>query len=310
MKYRVEKSTQIQTSVEKVRSLVSDFHSWKSWSPWTVIEPQSNQKIQGQSDKAGHSMEWDGEVIGSGRITLKSSDSHGLHYDLEFFGPWKSFAQTRFTFEESHGGCKVTWIMDSKMPFFLFFMVKMMKNWIGMDYERGLRMLKEVAEKGQVNCKTENSGMVDYHGFSYVGIKRTVPFDEMPTTMKQDFEEIVKDVVVEKEKSAKHWICLYPKFNMKNMMVTYIAAVSDENLKDTQLGAKYISGKVDNSKMIEIKHDGPYDFLGNAWSMGMMFVRAKKYKQRGFPFEQYWNSPLEVAPEELRTSLYFPIKNP
>lgn len=308
MRYHVERQTMIDAPVAQVRPLIEDFHRWNSWSPWTVAEPNCPVEIKGSPGQPDHSMSWNGEVIGSGKTTLEIPNDQRLFYHLEFFKPWKSTAKTSFIFEEVGQQTKVTWTMDSNMPFFLFFMVKMMKNWIGMDYDRGLRMLKEVAEKGRVNCETTNKGITDYKGFSYLGIQRTVPFEDMSTVMKKDFEKIVKDVVLDRGKSALHWVCIYPKFDMKKMEATYIAAVSDENLKDENLGGEYIQGSIQDTKALEVKHDGSYDFLGNAWAMGMMFMRAKKHKGAGYPFEQYWNSPLEVPPEELKTSIFFPIK--
>ncbi len=308
MKFDVAKSTTIDAPLTKVRELVEDFNHWNSWSPWTIVEPECAVTVEGQPKESGHAMSWDGEIIGSGKNTLRDYDTHKLHYDLEFFKPWKSQAKVSFVFEELGEQTKVTWIMNSSMPFFMFFMIKMMQNWIGMDYDRGLRMLKEIAEKGSVDCNTSNNGIVEYQGFSYIGIERTIPIADMPATMQKDFEQLVKDIVEDGQKGAKHWVCIYPKFDMKNMVATYIAAVSDEDLADLNLGSVYVKGKIDDARMLEIKHDGSYEFLGNAWSMGMMNVRAKKLRAKGFPFEQYWNSPMEVAPEELKTSIYFPLK--
>ncbi|MBR9910022.1 MAG: hypothetical protein GYB33_06665 [Gammaproteobacteria bacterium] len=308
MKFDVEKSTLIAAPMTQVRELVADFHYWNSWSPWTVVEPACPISISGHPGEPGHSMTWEGEVIGSGKNTLQSSDAQRLHYNLEFFKPWKSKAKVCFLFEEVGDQTKVTWTMNSSMPFFLFFMLKMMKNLIGMDYERGLRMLKEVAEKGSVKAETINNGIVEYSGFSYVGIQRSVPVSEMSTTMRKDFEQLVKDIVIDGQKSARHWVCIYPRFDIKNMKATYIAAVSDEDLAGLNLDSSYVKGQVKDAKMLEIKHSGSFDFLGNAWSMGMMNMRARKLKGSGFPFEQYWNSPMEVAPDDLMTSVYFPLK--
>ena len=310
MKYNVQKSTTINASLSRVREFVEDFNHWNSWSPWTVIEPSCPISVSGNANEAGHCMRWNGDVIGSGENTLISSDSNRLNYDLEFFKPWKSKAQVSFLFEDikkMDTQTKVTWTMNSSMPLFLFFMIKTMKNWIGMDYDRGLRMLKEVCENGSVKCTTTNEGLVEYKGFSYVGIERTVSFSDIPYAMKKDFEKLVKDIVVNAQKGAKHWLCIYPKFDIKNMRATYIAAVSDEGLIDLNLGPEYIKGHIDDSRMLEIQHKGSYDFLGNAWSMGMMYMRSKKYKSNAYPFEQYWNNPMETAPDELSTSIYFPI---
>ncbi len=308
MKYQVEKSINVNVPISSVRSFVEDFSKWNSWSPWTIIEPSCPIEIQGKPKSSGHTMKWDGKIIGSGRNTVRSYSENEICYDLEFLKPWKSKAETRFKFDQIGDQTKVTWTMNSSMPFFMFFMVKIMKNWIGMDYDRGLRMLKAVSEDGVVECETTTNGVVDYQGFSYIGIKRSISFSEMESAMKKDFEQLVSDIVVKAEKSAKHWVCVYPKFDMKNMQVTYIAAVSDENLADVDLGSAYTRGQIKSGKMFEVKHHGPYDFLGNAWSMGMMHMRAHKYKAKGFPFEQYWNSPMEVEAKELKTSIFFPIK--
>jgi len=253
-------------------------------------------------------MGWDGEVIGAGTMSLNSIQDDVYDYDLAFLKPWKSKAKVSFVVEELGDQTKVTWTMESSMPFFLFFMVKMTENLVGMDFERGLVMLKAMAEKGEVSADTLNCGTVDYSGFSYIGIERSVAISEMPSKMQKDFEQLVQDIVISGKKGAKHWVCIYPKFDMKNMKATYIAAVSDEDLGDLDLGTSYVSGEIPSSMALEIKHNGAYEFLGNAWSMGMMYMRAKKMKGGGYPFEQYWNSPMEETPENLKTSIYFPLK--
>ena len=198
--------------------------------------------------------------------------------------------------------------MDSSMPWFLFFMVKTMQSWIEMDYDRGLAMLKDVAETGQVNATTTNEGIVDFTGFDYIGLKRTVHIDDMSTVMAADFKQILKDVVETHGRSAQHWVTLYPKVNMKTKMFTYIAAVSNEGLLDLDLGSDYVSGSISTGKIIKISHRGSYRFMGNPWAMGMMYVRGKKLKQKGFPFEYYHNSPYEVPEEELLTDVCFPLR--
>ena len=175
MKYQVEKSIVIDAPLSRVRPLVEDFHNWYFWSPWTVCEPDCPIEIQGHAGEQGASMQWNGKMIGSGKNTIRYADEHGIYYDLEFFKPWKSKAKTSFLFEELGDQTKVTWTMNARMPIVFFFMIASMKNWIGMDYERGLRMFKAVAETGSVSACTSSNGVMDYQGFSYVGIKRVVP---------------------------------------------------------------------------------------------------------------------------------------
>lgn len=309
MKYHVEKTILINAPKEKVIPYIKDFHKWSLWSPWNIIEPDCAMEISGKPGEIGHSMFWEGSIIGSGKQTFSKIENNEYHSDLQFLKPFKSESKANVLVTEEHGKTKVTWTMDASLPFFMFFMVNMMKNWIGMDYERGLRMLKEISEKGSINARTSNNGIVDKKGFSYVGIQRTVDMKDLATTMSKDFETIMNDLIVKRGKKADQWICVYPKINMNKMQFTYIAAISDEDLKNIDLGPEYVKGEIADGKALEIKHDGSYDFLGNAWSMGMMYMQAKKYKGAGKPYEQYWNNPHETKPEDLQTSIFFPVKN-
>ena len=308
MKVQVVRSIHVDAPSDAIKPLIQDFNHWNSWSPWTVAEPDCPIEIEGSPESPGHSMSWDGQIIGSGKNVLASYDANTITYDLAFFKPFKSKAKTAFHLNEKNGGTDVTWTMDSSMPFFLFFMVPTMKAGISMDYDRGLRMLKEVAEKGNVNATTTNKGVVDLQEFSYVGIKRTVPIDKIGAMMEKDFKQIVEELIHKHHIEPDQWVTLYPKINMKKMEMTYIAAISDEALGEVALSPSYVRGTVKPGKALEIKQDGPYDFIGNAWGMGTMYLRAKKIKQAGIPFEKYWNHPKDVAPEALETSIYFPVK--
>jgi len=309
MKLDVSKSIIIDAPITTVQPLINDFNQWPSWSPWSVLEPSCSFKVEGNPSEPNHTMAWDGEIIGSGKNTLIAINDNRYDYDLEFFKPWKSQTKVNFCLEAINDTTKVTWNMDSSFPIFLFFMLKRMKNLIGMDYVRGLKMLKEVAETGELKAKTEDNGMIEYQGFSYVGIQRTVSYQDMSASMQQDFDKIVNDVVIQGGKGAQHWLSIYPKFNMNTMEVTYIAAISDEDIEGIELDSSYIKGDIEDSKMLEIKHQGSYEFIGNAWSMGMMTLQAKKIKSKKHPFEQYWNNPKDVSPEELLSSVYFPVKS-
>jgi hypothetical protein len=308
MNIQVEKSVFIHATQEKVASYIRDFTQWNAWSPWMAIEPDCPQDIAGDVGATGHTMSWNGSIIGSGKNTLIAVDERGYHYDLLFLKPFTSRAKTSLLLSAEGEGTRVTWTMDSRLPFFLFFMTTMMKNMIGMDYERGLFMLKAVAEHGAVPAKTVNQGVVDKEGFSYVGIQRTVRVQDLPESMTKDFEALTRDVVVAHGKNPEHWVSVYPKFNMNTLEFTYIAAVSDEQLHGIELGAGYVKGVIPSGKTLEIRHEGSYEFLGNAWSMGSMTVRAKKLKVSGKPYEQYWNNPLDTKPEDLRSSVFFPVK--
>ena len=151
-KMHISKSIHIDAPAEKIYSIISNYNDWQPWSPWLITEPEA--KVTVKDD--GKSYEWEGKRTGAGNMTiLKAEENKILEMDLNFLKPWKSHADVFFYLKEENGGTKVEWGMDSSLPFFLFFMKKMMVAFVGADYERGLSMLKAYAEKGSVPTKLE-----------------------------------------------------------------------------------------------------------------------------------------------------------
>lgn len=307
MKYNVTQQIGINAPLDKVRPLVEDFRNWKSWSPWMVIEPDCKGEVSGKKGEIGMKMSWDGNIIGAGNMTLVSSEDDIHTYDLRFIKPFKSQADVSLVLSEENGKTQVTWTMDSSMPWFLFFMIPMMRSWIEMDYDRGLRMLKSMAETGSIPAKTEQHGVVPFEGFSFVGIQKTSSMENMPRDMEAAFTKLHTDLTAQ-GMEARHWVTTYPKVNMRTKTFTYIAACSDEQLGTKKLGDGYVRGEIKSGNIFKVTHKGSYEFMGNAWSMGMMYLRAKKYKQSGIPFEYYHNSPKVVEESELLTDICFPMK--
>ena len=60
---------------------------------------------------------------------------------------------------------------------------------------------------------------------------------------------------------------------------------------------------------LRVDHLGNYDHLGNSWSAAMQYARHKKLKQSKVgAFELYKNDPNVVAPADLVTEIYLPLK--
>ena len=307
MAVRVEKSINISAPLEKVRSSILDFHHWKKWSPWSVIDPDQKYNISGGAGALNSRMSWEGEFAGSGSIVLTASDDSKLSYKLEFQKPWRLTAFASFHFDSSNENTKVTWKMTAKLPFFLFFMSSLVQTTKSMEAQRGLVMLKDLVEKGSINVQTVHQGIVDFEGFSYVGRQSTSSVEEIPKYMSKDFQKIMEDCQ-RLGKKFQHILAVYTKSNMRTGEMTYISAVSDENLQGIQLDSDYVKGQVQTQKMLEIKHHGSYKFLGNAWAMGPAVMHTQKLRGNGSPFEYYHNDPRTTEESDLSTSIFFPIK--
>lgn len=304
-KLNVSKSIVINASPEKVFKVISDFSQWQTWSPWLIME--DGVKVNVRADKKYY--EWEGDLVGAGNMTVTAEKEFSrIDYDLMFLKPWKSQAKVAFELKEKGEETIVTWYMDSSLPFFLFWMKKMTENFIGMDYERGLKMLKNYVEDGKVHSKLTFKGDTDFKGGKYIAINTSCSIKDMPENSKRDFTKLMTFMRENHADIMDKAMSVYHKWDMKNQKVNYSAcALVSEIPKD--LPAGFVSGEYPKTKVHAVHHLGPYQNISNAWTAQMMRQRGKVFKQskKLHPVELYLNSPFDTDELELETEILFPI---
>ncbi|WP_297089838.1 SRPBCC family protein [uncultured Draconibacterium sp.] len=302
----VEKSITINASTEKVKTIISDFNHWRHWSPWLILEPDATVKVT----KDGKKQEWDGKRIGSGEISVANEKETEINYDLLFLKPWKSKAKTDFIVEAlTENSTRLTWSMHSTLPFFMFWMKTMMERMIGMDYDRGLLMLKDYIENDKVAAHLEFLGESDYAGCKYIGIKNTCSLDDVGEVMEADFEKLAAFAKENGELLTDEWFTIYHKFDFNKNKVVYTGGIG---VKETpgDLEQDFILGTIPATKMQTVRHIGPYELSGNGWSAIMAMERAKEFKQnkKVSPIEFYRNDPRETDPNDLISDICMAVK--
>ncbi|MEP2774338.1 MAG: SRPBCC family protein [Luteolibacter sp.] len=305
--FTVEKSILIEAPPETVFPLVRDFRKWKSWSPWLIAEPEA--KLDYRSNPEGYS--WEGKVIGSGMMELTAVvPDKSMECRLTFLKPWKSTCCTKFTFTETPGGTRVSWIMEGSLPFFMFFMKSMMKAMIGMDYERGLKMLKDLAETGEVPSVLDFQGEEPVAGFRYVGLKNDGSITEIGKLMEADMKRLGQWIETAGVQPAGAPFTIYDKWDPAKGELAYTMAFPFSDVPES-LPDGFMKGEVPDCTAYVVKHTGPYRHLGNAWAAGMMYGRSGVFKQSKTvpPFEIYHSDPSVVTDEKsIETSVYFPVR--
>ena len=101
----------------------------------------------------------------------------------------------------------------------------------------------------------------------------------------------------------------HTRFRMNQGIFEYISGYivpestplpASSSLKEWTLEATYA---------FKVTHRGPYDHLGNGWSVANQIVRYKKLKQhRCGTYEIYVATPPETAEKDLVTEIYLPLK--
>lgn len=302
----IERSILVNKSAKHIFESLINFNEWLFWSPWLIMEKDAQVTV---SEDARY-YEWKGNRIGEGNMTvLNVQENESIEYDLTFLKPWKSHSKVTFKMDEKGDKTVITWMMDSKLPFFMFWMKNSMEAFIGMDYERGLRLLKDYLENGEVSSSIKILGQTDFRSVNYVGIRSSCKFDELSKCMASDFgaleglKNIYPDIIFDKA------LTIYKKWDIKSQNVIYTACLTVNKIP-ADLDQTYTSGNIPATKVYTVRHSGSYQHLGNAWATMMNIERAKEFtsNKKISPFEHYVSDPREVPEKNLITDIIFPIK--
>ena len=306
-KYSVARSIHIDSDPNSVFDKVSDFSTWTTWSPWLCAEPDAKVTVSENSNSVGSSYAWEGEITGSGELEhLRLEPGRFIEDEIRFLKPWKSISKVGFQFEPAQNGTKVTWTMDGSLPWFMFWMLPMMEPFIGMDYDRGLAMMKEWIETGKIRSETQNKGVVKVGPLRMAGVHRTCEFKKIPENMAVDYEKCTALFEKNGLPTDKGMMAVYHRFNIKKQIMEYTCGYMVDGPVDLP---ELNEWEIGTAQALRVDHIGSYDHLGNGWSAANQIVRYKKLKQsKAGTFEIYRNTPADTPPEELVTEIYLPLK--
>ena len=72
--FRVERTTHIEASPERIFPLIADFHQWAKWSPWEKADPALKRTFSGSESGMGAIYRWDGNKdVGQGQMEIVES---------------------------------------------------------------------------------------------------------------------------------------------------------------------------------------------------------------------------------------------
>ena len=242
------------------------------------------------------------------RIT-GSKENESIDIDLNFIKPFKSNAKVGVIFKPEKEGTRVHWTLDNKLPFFMFFFKNMMTAMIGMDYNRGLLMLKEYLEEGKVKSNLEFVGASSIDDMHYIGRKTTTSMDTISEAMTNDYTQLYELVKREGLEVSDKAFSIYHEWKLGKNQTTYTAAIGLASVPE-KAPEGFVIGKIPAKKTYAVKHTGPYHHIGNAWTAIFMRDRSKVFKKdkKFYPIELYLNSPENTPPEELVTEIHMGLK--
>ena len=150
-KYHYQKSIEIAAPQETVWNNVSTLKAMTKWMPWMRMDPNMKTTFTGRDGTVGAQYTWSGnDKVGKGSMRINKVQAPKIiGQDLVFSGPWDSKAYTDIILDPIATGTKVTWTMDSEMPYPFNFVSKLffsMDDMMDKDFGAGLNNLKQMSE--------------------------------------------------------------------------------------------------------------------------------------------------------------------
>lgn len=305
LSYQVEESIDVNISPSQAIEFLSDFRNWPSWSPWLIQEPSCPLTYTENQGNIGSGYSWDGEMIGAGSMSLTEKSESVLVMALSFLKPFKSQAKVTFTAKPKEDGCVINWTMESKVPWFLFFLKGMFKTWIRMDYHRGLIMLKSQLETGHVHSKVTVLGEQPWPDTYYIAYSGTAPLEELGPTMQNHFNRLNAYMEEHQIQPTGVPFAIYDTMDFKTTVSDFHSCIPVSNHDLPHLPDDMELGHLEGGTSFVTGHEGEYPFLGNAWSTAMSASRFHKVKTKKKPLgiERYENDSRETPAQALLTDI-------
>lgn len=308
-KFHVHRSTEIIADPDKVFEVLSDFGTWTTWSPWLCAEPEAEVTISSDSSSVGSTYAWSGNVVGAGEMEhLRLEPGRKIEDVIRFSKPFKSTSQVSFDIEPVGDTTRVTWHMHGSMPWLLFWMIPQIETGIGMDYERGLKMLKEWIETGEIQSQTNIRGIETVGPLKVVGVRKTCLFDNIGPSMEAAFQEATEKMTQAQLPLDGEAFSIYHHMDTKARTFDYTSGFSvPESIGE--ISSEFSIWSIPQVQALAVQHLGRYDHLGNSWSAAHQCARYQKLKQsKAGAFEIYRNNCATTLPGELITDIYLPLQ--
>lgn len=141
-------------------------------------------------------------------------------------------------------------------------------------------------------------------------INAVTPVEKISEVFGTGYGELMQEAAKAGVAPAGPPYALYLNDDMSNLEIEFgfPVAPSDQD-KVKKLGGRVQAGTLPGGKTAVVLHEGPYDSIGDSYNKLTGFISDRGMEPTGLCYEYYLNDPREAAPEELKTEIYFPLKN-
>lgn len=310
-KVPVERSKVINASPEAIYAVVSDFQTWETWATWFQTDPNMQITWGDKTAGEGASYSWKSEIHGNGTLTITNAypnDSIKTKLEFEGFNPGEGFWQ----FTPEGDGTKVTWgmVMDvGSMPWSKWFGL-FADGMMGPDFEKGLHNLDSVISAAPpAPTYTIDITQEEVTGYNYLGMEGSCAMvsDSIGAAYGMAFGSLMAYLTSNEMQPAGMPFSSSKDFSPDSDVYNYLAGVPvAEPIAEAPEGM--VAGVTHTGNAVKGVHVGPYENLTESYEQLHAYITANGLTIIGDPWEEYVDDPGEVAPEAVRTFIYFPVQ--
>ena len=307
--YFAERSIRTSAPPEVVFSHVRYWKDWHAWSPWAEQDSTMQSSVTGEDGEIASLYSWTGDPDLTGRGEMSTTGvtpNEQVRYHLHLIEPWESESDGYVRIKPVDRGSQVSWAMYGKnaFPWNVAMLFMNMDKMIGPDFERGLELLKGLAEKDAAVLARYPASEVEFPGGRYAVIRAMVPF----TGIKDFFIRSLGTVEQATSKArgvriAGAPVGLYYTWDEKagstdlavGMPTTGTVETSNVSMIDVPPGRAF---KVD--------YYGPYEGMVAAYGSLSLYFHVQGLTFKGPAMEEYVTDPTaEPDTTKWLTRIYF-----
>ncbi len=293
-KYTVERSKTFNAPTDIVFEQIINFKTWEKWSPMKEKDPDLKSLFSANSNKIGSYWVWKGNKAGEGRMTFTEIKYQvQVSFHLSNSKPYQCESDGYIKLEPEGSQTKVIWTAEGTNPFHLRVLNLMMDKWIGPDFEKGLELLKTIAEK-------ESEIFInDYFGYriketrfggSKIGyVKKAIVIDELSEFFTKNYSKITTEAKNCGFKIDGQPMGLFYRWDYINGVATVAAAIPV--MGDSTLGEDIGVMQLQPQKALLLNYYGGYKSIGKAYTALDNYLKNKGLSKKPPVIEEYITGP-------------------
>ncbi|MFM9945173.1 MAG: SRPBCC family protein [Bacteroidia bacterium] len=301
-RYTIERSKTFNAPKDIVFEQIASFKDWEKWSPRKERDPKMKSLFGPGDLKVGSYWLWKGKKAGEGRITATEvKDQHQILYHLSLNSPFKSELDGNIKLESNGNQTKVIWVEEGTNPFYLRVLNLFMNKKIGPDLERGLELLKTMAESESEILKKEYFGYrikeTRFAGAKVGYVKKAIIMDELDEFFVKNYTKIKSEAKNCNFKIDGQPMALFYRWDYANGVATVAAAIPMQG--DSTLGEDIGLMQLQPQKALLLNYYGGYKSSINAYRALDNFARNNNLRLSKPVIEEYIIGP-KTQPDSTR----------